>query len=115
MDSSTPNNAPANRVRATRAVKFGDFTLEVPYQEIKLQDTPGGGANAPFTDYCTQGPDCDSTQGLPPMRQPWIDARGDTTVYSGRGRNLADDGRRAAKRGASSREWQGRTQTPLRS
>ncbi|MFC2689863.1 MAG: phosphomethylpyrimidine synthase ThiC, partial [Propionibacterium freudenreichii] len=86
----------------------------MPYQEIKLQDTPGGGTNAPFTDYCTQGPDGDSAQGLPPMRQPWIEARGDTDAYSARPRDLADDGRRASKRGAASREWQGRTQTPLR-
>ncbi|MCT3007899.1 phosphomethylpyrimidine synthase ThiC, partial [Propionibacterium freudenreichii] len=102
MDSSTPTNtstnAPENRVRATRPVQFGDFTLEVPYQEIKLQDTPGGGTNAPFTDYCTQGPDGDSAQGLPPMRQPWIEARGDTDAYSARPRDLADDGRRASKR-----------------
>ncbi|MDK9352884.1 phosphomethylpyrimidine synthase ThiC [Propionibacterium freudenreichii] len=112
--TNTPTNAPENRIRATRSVEFGDFTLEVPYQEIKLQDTPGGGANAPFTDYCTQGPDGDSTQGLPPMRQPWIEARGDTGAYSARPRDLADDGRRASKRGAASCEWQGRTQTPLR-
>lgn len=114
MDSTTASSASRNRIRATHAVTFGEFTLDVPYQQINLQDTPGGGANGPFTDYCTEGPTCDSTQGLPPLREPWIEARGDTLAYEGRAPDLADDGRKAEKRGAASREWKGRRQTPRR-
>jgi len=62
--------------------------IRVPMREIVLEDTPntfGAEKNAPFTVYDTSGPYTDPdfgvnlVAGLPPLRGPWIDARGDTT------------------------------------
>ncbi len=65
--------------------------IQVPMREITLTDTPVGGfgkaegeKNPPFYVYDTSGvytdPDVeiDLTKGLPKLRQPWIEARGDT-------------------------------------
>lgn len=61
--------------------------LRVPMREIELQQTAtewGGETNPPVRVYDTSGPYTDPTakidlrQGLPDLRGPWIDARGDT-------------------------------------
>jgi phosphomethylpyrimidine synthase len=79
--------------------------IRVPVTEIALADSPGGAANAPFRAYRTAGPGSDPVRGLEPVRAPWIAARDDTEPYSGRERNLLDDGRSAVRRGAASAEW----------
>ncbi len=61
--------------------------IQVPMREISLSDTPtdfGGEKNPPVRVYDTSGPYSDPTvsidvrKGLPDIRTPWIEARGDT-------------------------------------
>jgi phosphomethylpyrimidine synthase len=76
--------------------------LRVPMQEVRLAPTNTGNghpeANAPVRLYDTSGPwgdpdfHGDVTQGLPPLRRPWILARGDVEEYDGRPLQPADDG-----------------------
>lgn len=87
--------------------------LEVPETEIQLDDSPQG-PNEPFRVYRTRGPECAPEVGLPTLRSEWISERGDTKEYAGRGRELADDGRAAQRRGASSQEWKGSKRPPLK-
>ena len=68
-----------------------------------------------FDRYCTEGPGSDPAVGLPARRAAWIEERGDVEAYDGRAATLADDGRSAVRRGASSREWRGERRRPLRS
>ena len=79
--------------------------IRVPVTEIRLAPSPDGTPNPPVRVYRTQGPGGDPTRGIPPLREPWIEARGDTGTYAGRTRDLADDGRGARRRGAASAEW----------
>ncbi len=68
--------------------------LRVPMREVVLStgdsvvlyDTSG-----PYTDPELR---TDIRLGLPALRQPWIDERGDTAPYAGRGVQPVDDGRR---------------------
>jgi phosphomethylpyrimidine synthase len=62
--------------------------------------------------YDTSGPGSEPAEGLPPLRENWILARGDVDSYAGRPSGLRDDGRAAVRRaqaatpfpGASSRQ-----------
>ncbi|MCI1253990.1 MAG: phosphomethylpyrimidine synthase ThiC [Bifidobacterium tibiigranuli] len=105
-------------IRKIRDVHFenqhGAYDLQVPYTEIVLEDTPGQGPNEPFRDYNTEGPVCDPKVGLDPLRLDWIHDRNDTVTYTGRSRNLADDGKTAIKRGKATKEWRGRHHEPMR-
>ncbi len=65
--------------------------------------------------YRTERPGSDPVLGLPPLRSEWIEARGDTEAYTGRERDLHDDGRAASRRGAASAESEGAKRTVLRS
>lgn len=67
-----------------------------------------------FDRYCTEGPGSDPEVGLPPLRAPWIEARGDTTAYDGRATQLLDNGRSAVRRGAAQQEWRGEKPRPRR-
>ncbi|MFN3296698.1 phosphomethylpyrimidine synthase ThiC, partial [Caldimonas sp.] len=68
--------------------------VRVPMREVRLTngetvtlyDTSG-----PYTDPQTV---IDVRRGLPALRQPWIEARGDTQVYEGRTAQAVDDGLR---------------------
>jgi len=76
--------------------------LRVPYRVVNLADTAHADgtaeSNAPIRVYDTRGPwgdpelRCDVRKGLPPLRQPWIEARGDTETYRGRESRPEDDG-----------------------
>ena len=66
--------------------------IRVPMREISLADTPtafGGEANEPVRVYDTSGPytdpnvSIDVRKGLSPLRQDWIDERGDTEQLDG--------------------------------
>ena len=92
-----------------------EHDISVPVTQIALEVSPNGQVNEPFTVYRTEGPGSDPVRGLPPFRSAWIGARGDTEAYSGRSRNLEDDGRAALRRGAASAEWEGDKPTPRRS
>ena len=78
--------------------------IRVPMREITLAPTrlASGAeeANAPVRLYDTSGPWGDPgfggtvTEGLPALRQPWIEGRGDVQAYEGRGERVADNGHR---------------------
>jgi phosphomethylpyrimidine synthase len=66
--------------------------IRVPMREITQSDTPtgfGGEKNPPIFVYDTSGPytdpdvKIDIRQGLPALRQGWIESRGDTEMLSG--------------------------------
>jgi phosphomethylpyrimidine synthase len=71
--------------------------LRVPMREVPLTngdtvvlyDTSG-----PYTDPSYEA---DVRRGLPPLREPWIAERGDTTEYEGRAVRPEDDGRRPGR------------------
>ncbi|WP_051389041.1 phosphomethylpyrimidine synthase ThiC [Arthrobacter sp. 35W] len=92
-----------------------DSGLRVPVTRIQLEPSPSGAENPPFDVYRTAGPGSDPVHGLPPLREQWIAGRSDTETYDGRRRDLLDDGRSAARRGAASAEWRGAQRPPLRS
>lgn len=60
----------------------------MPITEIALAPSPNGDSSGPYRIYCTAGPGSDPVRGLNPFRTPWIETRGDTETYGGRGRNL---------------------------
>ena len=97
-----------------RPVLLTDGDVSVPVTAVSLADSPGGQPNEDVLCYRTSGPGDDPTTGLPPLRQAWIDARGDTGPHEARPRNLADDGRTALRRGAASEGWSGRHHEPVR-
>ncbi|NQD89731.1 phosphomethylpyrimidine synthase ThiC, partial [Paenarthrobacter sp. CM16] len=88
--------------------------IRVPFTEIALEPSPNGKANHPFQVYRTAGPGSDPIMGLEPFRAAWIEDRADTEAYSGRQRNLLDDGRSAVRRGEASAEWKGAKPVPRR-
>ncbi|MEZ2370919.1 phosphomethylpyrimidine synthase ThiC [Arthrobacter sp. RCC_34] len=92
----------------------GDDGIAVPVTSIQLNNSPDGAANPPFQAYRTVGPGSDPEHGLPDLRAGWIRSRGDVEEYEGRQRDLLDDGRSAARRGAASEEWQGAQRPPLK-
>jgi phosphomethylpyrimidine synthase len=71
----------------------GDGGLRVAMREVALSGEP------PLNLYDTSGPYSDPAaaididKGLPPLREPWIAARGDTETYQGRVIRPEDDGR----------------------
>ena len=88
--------------------------IRVPVTRITLDPSPDGRPNDPVTVYRTAGPGSDPTQGLPALRAGWVEDRGDVETYTGRARELQDDGRAAVRRGTASEEWGGGTRPPLR-
>jgi phosphomethylpyrimidine synthase len=72
--------------------------LNVPFREIDLDDSPRGDRNPPVRLYDTSGPgSADPVEGLPPLRNAWIEQRQDTETYEGRRPTLRDDGRAAVR------------------
>ena len=70
--------------------------LRVPMREVTLsndEQTTLYDTSGPYTD---PGADIDVRRGLPDLRGPWIDARGDTERYQGRSALSIDDGRKHA-------------------
>src|SRR5688500_11976277 len=74
----------------------------VPFTEVSLT-----GDEPPVRLYDTSGPGSDPRSGLPPLRRPWILARGDVEEYDGRSPTLRDDGRAAVRRGEAADAWPG--------
>ena len=106
---------PVSSSHTLEYVQDVEHGIRVPVTQITLETSPNGQVNEPFTVYRTAGPGSDPVRGLPPFRSAWIEARGDTEAYSGRERNLQDDGRAALRRGAASVEWEGATPITRRS
>ena len=78
--------------------RHGHPELRVPMREVSLSN----GESA--TLYDTSGPytdptaDIDVRRGLEALRTPWIAARGDTEIYTGRAARAVDDGTRREDR-----------------
>jgi phosphomethylpyrimidine synthase len=82
----------------------GHDDLAVPLREIALTDGASAsssealGEKKTFRVYDTSGPysdpsvEIDVRRGLPPLREPWIEARGGAEVYQGRGVKPEDNG-----------------------
>lgn len=88
--------------------------IRVPFQEIRLDDSPDGAPNSPVRLYDTSGPGGDVRAGLPRLREAWIDERADTEVYDGRARSARDDGRSAGRGGARYPEHPSEARRPRR-
>jgi len=97
--TASPAERPCSRriyVQGTRP------DIRVPLREISLQPTAGFDGrpipNEPVRVYDTSGPwgdpafHKDATQGLPPLRQPWVLGRSDVEEYDGRPVKPIDDG-----------------------
>ncbi len=89
--------------------------VRVPFVEVALSPTPGGGSvpNAPVLLYNTSGPGSDPRGGLTPMRAAWISGRGDVTEHEGRAPNRRDDGRGAVRRADAPEAFPGVRRRPL--
>lgn len=71
--------------------------IRVPFQEVRLHDSPDGSVNLPLRRYDTAGPGAPREVGLPLLRDSWIEERGDTERVGGRPVGVRDDGRAAAR------------------
>ena len=91
-----------------------DGGLRVPVREVTLADSPDGTANHPVRLYDTSGPGSDPAAGLPPLRAPWVAARGDVTRYAGRPVQARDDGRGNANGSRPAEQYRGERRPPLR-
>ncbi|MBA3593471.1 MAG: phosphomethylpyrimidine synthase ThiC [Polaromonas sp.] len=72
--------------------------LRVPMREVALSNGESAtlyDTSGPYTD---PGADIDVRRGLGALRTPWIEARGDTEVYTGRAAQAVDDGTRREDR-----------------
>jgi phosphomethylpyrimidine synthase len=87
--------------RRTKVYVDGPRGVRVPFTRVSLSDSPGRDGdrpNEPVHLYDTSGPGSVPTVGLPPLRGPWIESRGDVDEYEGRPVNRRDDGRAAVRR-----------------
>ncbi len=99
-EPSVATPAPAAR-RRTKVYVEGPHGVRVPFVEVALSPSPGADgsvANTPVRLYDTSGPGAPPTSGLPGLRDPWIDGRGDVETYEGRPVRPRDDGRAATRR-----------------
>jgi len=93
--SPTPVPGPTGVGRPSRRKVYldGPGGIRVPCTEVALSN----GTTVHL--YDTSGPGGDPSVGLPPLRRPWIEARGDTEEVEGRPVASRDDGRAAVRRG----------------
>jgi len=82
------------------------YVGDVPFQEVALSN----GESVRL--YDTSGPGSDPAIGLPPLRDKWILARGDTDTYQGRPVDLRDDGRAAVRRQERAEQFTGERRPP---
>ena len=96
----------------------GRAGVRVPFAEVVLSDSPGPAGpvpNPPVRLYDTSGPGSVPTEGLPPLRRPWVLGRGDVEEIDGRPVRRRDDGRAAVRReGPGPDEFPGGPRRPLR-
>lgn len=72
--------------------------IRVPMREVALSNGESAtlyDTSGPYTD---PGADIDVRRGLEALRTPWIEARGDTEIYTGRAAQAVDDGTRREDR-----------------
>ena len=76
-------------------VEGSQASIRVPFREIALHESSG---EPPFRVYDTSGPFSDPSvtididSGLPRLRSPWIEQRGDVEAYDGRPITASDNG-----------------------
>ena len=103
MTTTDPTTDTAGANRRRKIHREGSRPeIRVPFTEVSLSDSPGTAGpvpNEPVLLYDTSGPGADATVGLPRLREPWIDERGDTEVHEGRRVQVRDDGRAAERSG----------------
>ncbi len=75
--------------------------LRVPFAEVARNGSENQPASGCIHLYDTSGPGSDPVIGLPPLREPWITARGDVESYVGRRPARGDDGRTRVRGGTS--------------
>ncbi len=83
---------PASRKIYVPGERFPD--LQVPMREIKLSNGETFTVNDTSGPYTDPDANIDVLQGLPSLRGSWVEARGDSDTYEGRGRKPEDDGHR---------------------
>src|SRR5579875_3580709 len=114
---STPSVGAESTNRRKVYVEGTHPGVRVPFMEVVLGESPGPAGpvpNPPVRLYDTSGPGADPRAGLPPLRRPWIGARGDVEEIEGRQPTARDDGR-AVVRGATGGEpFPGTRRRPLR-
>src|SRR6478752_571940 len=97
MTAITPIVSTGALPASTKVYKPGRIyaDLRVPMREIAVHPTAGEpnvtvyDASGPYSDPLVT---IDIAQGLPRMREAWLEARGDTIVYDGRHVLPADNG-----------------------
>ncbi|MDP8937308.1 MAG: phosphomethylpyrimidine synthase ThiC, partial [Actinomycetota bacterium] len=82
----------ATHIARSKVYVDGARGVRVPFAEVSLTD--GSAVRL----YDTAGPGSDPTDGLAPLRRPWILERDDVEEYDGRRPSVRDDGRAAARR-----------------
>ena len=83
---TTPTTGPASAHNRRKVYVDGPGGVRVPFVEVTLSDSParnGATPNQPVRLYDTSGPGSVPTVGLPPLRRPWITARGDVRGLRG--------------------------------
>ncbi|MEE9295936.1 MAG: phosphomethylpyrimidine synthase ThiC [Phycisphaerae bacterium] len=116
--TATSVRSPEQLIAASRKIYVKGMIhpdIRVPMREILVSPTPAGvdangqpveEKNRSIMVYDTSGPYTDPAattdlrKGLPPLRLPWIEARGDVESYQGRTVKSADDGYTTADRTA---------------
>jgi len=92
----------------------GEGGVRVPFKQIELAAAPDGRENAPVRLYDASGPGSDPARGLPPLRQAWVQARGDVEEYPGRTSQARDDGRAAGTGAREVEQYLGERRPPRR-
>ncbi|WP_435202795.1 phosphomethylpyrimidine synthase ThiC [Janibacter sp. GS2] len=111
----TPQTEVHPQHRRDEIVDPHDPAIRVPVTAVSLAPAPDGTPHEDVRLYRTRGPGSDPQVGLPEHRAAWIRERDDVETYTGRPRDLADDGRSAVRRGEASLAWHGREHRPHRS
>ena len=86
----------------------GPDGIRVPFTEVALH-----GTTPAVHLYDTSGPGSDPDTGLPSLRAPWIDSRGDVERYEGRPAQRRDDGRAVVRSGTEQATFPS-TRAPVR-
>jgi len=121
MEPTAAGDAPFGSPRIRKMYVTGSRPdIRVPVREVALDPTPGDGvANEPVRLYDASGPYTDPSMatdvraGLPPLRQPWIEERGDVEAYAGRDVRPRDNGMRDGE-AANMETFPGLRRRPLR-